>query len=158
MPQHEPVGLLVVAVRRRVKQVTAALLGGYNLSPQQFWTVVVIARNGCLSLRELAARRRMDEPTACRVVNTLVRRRMVRRSPDPRDRRRSRLELTPSGQEVAGKLLPIASTISGAVEGALTPSEREAVVAGLKKVIANLDAFEAARTAKATAGAAASER
>ncbi len=158
MPQHEPVGLLVVAVRRRVKQVTAALLGGYNLSPQQFWTVVVIARNGCLSLRELAARRRMDEPTACRVVNTLVRRRMVRRSPDPRDRRRSRLELTPSGQEVAGKLLPIASTISGAVEGALTAAEREAVVAGLKKVIASLDQFEAARTAKASAGEAASER
>jgi len=142
--QQEPVGLLVVAVRRRVKQVTAVLLQGLGMSPQQFWTVVVIARNGCLSLRELAALRRMDEPTACRVVNTLVRRRLVRRSPDPRDRRRSRLALTPSGEELAARLLPLAGTIADAVEGALTPAERGAVVAGLRKVIANLDRFEAA--------------
>ncbi len=148
MPQRERVGLLVVAVRRRIKQVTSILLEGLNLSPQQFWTVVIIARNGCLSLRELAARRRMDEPTACRVVNTLVRRRLVRRSPDPRDRRRSRLELTPTGQELAARLLPIAETVATTVESSLSPGEREAVVTGLRKVLAGLDEFEAARAAQ----------
>ncbi len=148
MPQRERVGLLVVAVRRRIKQVTSILLEGLNLSPQQFWTVVIIARNGGLSLRELAARRRMDEPTACRVVNTLVRRRLVRRSPDPRDRRRSRLELTPTGQELATRLLPIAETVANTVESALSPGEREAVVTGLRKVLAGLDEFEAAHAAR----------
>ncbi len=154
MAQHEPIGLLVVAVRRRVKQVTSGLLRGFGLSVQQFWTLVVIARNGCLSLRELAARRRMDEPTACRVVNTMVRRRLVRRSPAPSDRRRSRLELTASGQELAARVLPIAATVAGAVEGALTPAERDAVAAGLRKVIAGLDEFQASHAA-AQLGAAA---
>ncbi|MBZ5588107.1 MAG: MarR family winged helix-turn-helix transcriptional regulator [Acidobacteriia bacterium] len=142
MSGREPIGLLVVTVRKRIKQVTSALLREEGLSPQQFWTMVVIARNNDLSLRELAARRRMDEPTACRVVNTLVRRRLVRRSPDPADRRRSRLMLTPSGGEKAARLLPLAETILAAVEGSLTPAERYAVVSGLRKVIANLDQFE----------------
>lgn len=132
----------MVTVRRRIKQVTSVLLQGHGMSPQQFWTMVVIARNDGLSLRELAARRRMDEPTACRVVNTLVRRRLVRRSPDPADRRRSRLMLTPSGAQTAASLVPLAETILAAVEGALTPAERHTVVSGLRKVIANLDQFE----------------
>ncbi|MGD1147893.1 MAG: MarR family winged helix-turn-helix transcriptional regulator [Thermoanaerobaculaceae bacterium] len=148
MPGRERIGLLLVTVRRRIKQVTSLLLQGHDMSVQQFWTMVVIARNDGLSLRELAARRQMDEPTACRVVNSLVRRRLVRRSPDPADRRRSRLMLTPSGTELTAGLLPVAEAILAAVEGALTPGERRAVVSGLRKVIANLDQFEASKAGR----------
>lgn len=146
MSRQEPIGLLVAVVRRRIRQVTTALVREHRLSPQQFWTVVAIARGGEMSLRELAARRQMDEPTACRVVDTLVRRRLVRSSPDREDRRRSRLALTPSGRTMADELLPIAETIGAAVERGLNSGERTAVVAGLKKVIANLDLFEATRS------------
>ena len=145
MLKQEPIGLLVAVVRRRIRQVTTALVREHGLSPQQFWTVVAIARGGELSLRELAERRRMDEPTACRVVDTLVRRRLVRSSPDPGDRRRSRLTLTSSGRAMAEELLPIAGEIAATLERGLSPAERAAVVAGLKKVIANLDLFETAR-------------
>ena len=148
MPGQEPIGLLVVTVRKRIKQVTSRVLQGHGISPQQFWTMVVIARNDGMSLRELATLRRMDEPTACRVVNTLVRRRLVRRSPDPGDRRRSRLMLTPSGVEITTDLVPLAETILAAVEGALTAAERHAVVGGLRKVIANLDQFEESQTGR----------
>jgi DNA-binding MarR family transcriptional regulator len=140
--KQEPLGLLVAVVRRRIRQVTSALVQEHGLSPQQFWTVVAIARGGELSLRELAERRRMDEPTACRVVDTLVRRRLVRSGADPSDRRRSRLSLTHSGRAMSEKLLPIAETIGATVEQGLSPAERAAVVAGLAKVIANLDRFE----------------
>ena len=146
MSRQEPIGLLVAVVRRRIRQVTTALVREHGLAPQQFWTVVAIARGGEMSLRELAERRRMDEPTACRVVDTLVRRRLVRSSPDREDRRRSRLALTPSGEAMAGELLPIAATIAAAVEGGLSEAQRAALVAGLKKVIANLELFEATWT------------
>jgi DNA-binding MarR family transcriptional regulator len=146
LSRQEPIGLLVAVVRRRIRQVTTALVREHGLSPQQFWTVVAIARGGEMSLRELAERRRMDEPTACRVVDTLVRRRLVRSSPDREDRRRSRLALTPSGRTMADELLPIAATIAAAVEDGLSETQRLAVVAGLKKVIASLDLFQAERT------------
>jgi MarR family transcriptional regulator, lower aerobic nicotinate degradation pathway regulator len=148
LAKQEPLGLLVAVVRRRIRQVTTVLVREHGLSPQQFWTVVAIARGGEMSLGDLAGRRRMDEPTACRVVDTLVRRRLVRNSPDPSDRRRSRLTLTPAGRAMAEHLLPVADRIAAAVEQGLSQSERSAVVAGLNKVIANLDRFEET-TAKA---------
>jgi MarR family transcriptional regulator, lower aerobic nicotinate degradation pathway regulator len=148
--KQEPLGLLIAVVRRRIRQVTNALVREHGLSPQQFWTVVAVARGGELSLRELAERRRMDEPTACRVVDTLVRRHLLRSGPDPGDRRRLRLTLTSSARAMAEHLLPIADTIAAAVEGGLSPAERGAVVAGLEKVIANLNRFEATLSEAAT--------
>ena len=150
LPKQEPLGLLVAAVRRRLKQTVTAAVREHRVSPQQFWTLVVIAREPGLSLGELAGRRRMDEPTACRVVDTLVRRGVVRKAPDPRDQRRLSLGLTPAGNALAARLLPIASTIGQAVEAGLSRSEREAVVSGLGKVLANLDRYAA--TAGTAAG------
>jgi len=154
MAREEPLGLLVVTVRRRIKQATAGLIQGLALSPQQFWTMVAIARHDGVSLRQLAAYRRMDEPTACRVVNTLVRRRLVRRSPDPTDRRRSRLTLTPVGKDTAERLLPLAGTIAEAIESSLSAAERHAVVSGLQKVLAGLDRFDAEHGRRPGGGAA----
>ncbi len=154
MRAQEPIGLLVAIARRRIKQHTTALVREHDLSPQQFWTVVMVARNHGMSLRELAARRGMDQPTACRVVDLLVKRRLVRSDTDPRDRRRSRIALTPAGSDLAAKLLPLADAIATAVERGLSSSERAAVVAGLKKVIANLEGLGAAsQTPRMRAGA-----
>jgi DNA-binding MarR family transcriptional regulator len=156
LPQQEPIGLLVAVVRRRIKQAVAALVQDTSLSPQQFWTIVLIAENEGCSLGELAERRQMDQPTASRVVSTLMRRRLLRNSPDPSDRRRSRLLLTPSGRELLGKLLPLAEKIRSTVDSALTASEREAVVKGLHKIVARLDRFESERAGTLAAGAAGS--
>lgn len=141
LPEQEPIGLLVAAVRRRYKQAVTALVRGRRLSPQQFWTVVAIAKRPGASLGELAARRRMDEPTACRVVDGLVRRRLVRKAVDAADQRRRHLVLTAAGEQLAAQLLPIAAEISSAAEQGLTRTERQAVAAGLARVLANLDRY-----------------
>jgi DNA-binding MarR family transcriptional regulator len=143
LQKQEPIGLLVAVVRRRIKQTVGVVVRPYRLSPQQFWTLMAIARQEGLSLTELSDRQRMDQPTACRVVSTLARRRLVRSGPDPSDRRRSRLVLTPSGRAMAEELLPVVAAIRAAVESGLTPAERNAIVGGLRKVVASLDRFEA---------------
>ena len=145
--KREPIGLLVAAVRRQLKRTVTALVRDHRLSPQQFWTIVAIAREPGLSLGALAARRRMDEPTASRVVDPLVRRRLVRKAPDPGDQRRLRLVLTPAGEALALTLLPLASTIGKAVEAGLSRAEKEAIAAGLGKVLRNLDRFAATASA-----------
>jgi MarR family transcriptional regulator for hemolysin len=139
MDHHGPIGLLIAAVRRRIKQLTTERVALHGLSPQQFWTVVGIARSDGISLRALADRRRMDYPTASRIVDALARRGVVKNETDPADRRRSRLVLTPAGKTLARKLLPVATEVRTAVESALTRAERDAVVAGLEKVLASLD-------------------
>jgi DNA-binding MarR family transcriptional regulator len=146
---EEPIGLLVAAVRQRTKQLVSTMVREYGLSPQQFWTLVAIARNEGISLRELSERRRIDEPTACRIVNTLGRRRFLRNTPDPTDRRRSRLMLTPTGREMADRLLPVATAVRAAVESSLSARERSMVVAGLQKVVVSMDAWQK-KTLKST--------
>lgn len=143
MLTQEPIGLLVAVVRRRIKQAVSTLVREHDLSPQQFWTLMAVAMHEGASLRELADLQRMDPPTACRVVTALTRRRLVHSGADPSDRRRSRLVLTPSGRLLADRLAPVAAAVRSAVEAGLTPSERAAVVAGLQKVIANLEGSRA---------------
>jgi DNA-binding MarR family transcriptional regulator len=137
--RHEPIGLLIGAMRRRIKQLTATVAKEHRLSPQQFWILIAIARGEPLSLRQLAEERRMDGPTACRVVDALVKRGLVLSEADPGDRRRTRLALTRPGGLLASRLLPIADDIRDTVESPLSTREREAVVSGLRKMLSNLD-------------------
>src|SRR6266542_614150 len=86
--QEEHVGMLVAAVRRRMRQVLHAAAALHRLSPQQFWMLLAVHDGEPLSLGAVADHLRMDRPTASRVVGSLTRRRLVRQADDPSDRRR----------------------------------------------------------------------
>ena len=139
MPQQEHTGLLISAARRRIKQVVLDRLNASGLTPGQFWMLVALSEYPDCSLRELAARLRLDDPTASRVLAALARAGYVRMAEDPKDRRRLRARLTPSGRALARKLAPIAAEVRGTVETALDPRERETLRALLTKLIAHLD-------------------
>ncbi len=138
-PDGEPLGLLVGAVRRSVRHLLMSRIGSLGLSMQQFWLLVGIAEHPCHSQAELAARLRVDEATACRVIRTLAARRWVRTARDARDRRRVQLALTPEGERLAQTLLPVAREVRSAVESALMPEERAAIRAGLVKILAAVE-------------------
>ncbi len=139
MQQHRYLGFLIALAHRRIRQAVSARVSDLELSAPQFWTLVRVLENEGCSLGELAQRARIDEPTASRVVFALSRRGLVRSEVDPSDRRRSRLTMTAEGRRLAERLVPVSAEIRGAVEDALTPSEREAVALGLQKVIARLE-------------------
>jgi DNA-binding MarR family transcriptional regulator len=137
---REPIGLLIAATRRRIKQIVLGRAGQLGLTPQQFWLLVGLEEGGSQSLHTLAQRARTDDPTASRVVASLVAAGLVRSTADPADRRRARLELSPRGQALAPTLLAEARDIRGLIERDLTPEERELVRAALRKILACLEA------------------
>jgi DNA-binding MarR family transcriptional regulator len=143
--QQEPVGILLAAVRRRIRQVVRAEAGGHRLSPQQFWSLVGIDEAGPLSLGALADRLRMDQPTASRVVAALTKRKLIRMTEDPADRRRLVLDTTREGAELAARLRPIARDLREALVAGFTPAEVAALRGALLKIVENLDRFEARR-------------
>ncbi len=143
MQQQRYLGFLIALAHRRLRQAVSARVSDLELSAPQFWTLIrILEHEGC-SLGELAQRARIDEPTASRVVFALVRRGLVRSETDPSDRRRTRLSMTAEGRKLAQRLVPVSAEIRGAVEGALTPADHEAVASGLQKVIARLEAMGA---------------
>jgi DNA-binding MarR family transcriptional regulator len=141
--QEEPVGILLAAVRRRIRQVVRAEAGGHRLSPQQFWSLVGIDEAGPLSLGALADRLRMDQPTASRVIASLTKRKLVRMAEDPADRRRLVLDTTREGAELAARIRPLARDLRETLVAGFTPAEVAALRGALLKIVGNLDRFEA---------------
>jgi MarR family transcriptional regulator, transcriptional regulator for hemolysin len=136
---EEPVGLLIAAARSRLKQAVLPRAAAHRLTAQQFWFLVALEELPGISQAELAERVRSDAPTTSRVVAGLARRRLVRKEPDPSDRRQSRLSLTLAGRKLAGELSRIARAIRAAVTEGMTEADQEALRGGLRRVIANLE-------------------
>ena len=144
-PSHPtPIGLLTSLVQRSIRQLVAGQVEPLGLSIQEFWTLVYIAEHPGGSQAEVAAHQRVDEATTCRVVKALGDGGLLAAVRDPADRRRVRLELTPTGAGLARRLLPVAREIRLALEDALRPEEREATRAALGKILARLEEVIAA--------------
>jgi DNA-binding MarR family transcriptional regulator len=146
--QEEQVGLLIASARRRIKQTVLARTAVHRLPPQQFWFLVNLRERPGISQVELAERVRSDAPTVSRAVFGLTRRGLVRGAPDPADRRRMQLFLTPAGQRLAKELAAVAAEIRAAITDGMTRSELAALRDGLRHVISNLDQLEAARASR----------
>jgi DNA-binding MarR family transcriptional regulator len=148
---QEPIGLLAAAVRRSIQAAVLRRVEGLGLSTLQFWTLVGIAERPTSCQAELAAHLRMDDPTASRVLRTLRSRGWVRARRGRSDRRRMLVELTPAGEQLVARLLPIARSIRNAVESVLDPEEREQTRAALRKIVARMQELAAGPAVELTA-------
>ena len=132
-------GLLIAAARRQMKRAVTARVQVHGLTAQQFWALINIDEADGPSLGEIAARLRMDPPTASRAVTQLLRRKLVKAEGDRGDRRRLRLRLTGAGRAKIVALRALAAELRGSAVHGLTQEEEEALRALLKKILSNLD-------------------
>jgi DNA-binding MarR family transcriptional regulator len=137
-------GTLAAAVRRRLKQVVAAKLLPYDLTLQQFWVLLVLLEKGSCSLHPLAQLVWMDDPTASRVVKTMVERDLLETKPDPSHGRRILISLTPRSVLLAQELQGIATEVKSGMVAGLQPDEQAVLRQGLLAVFANLGGMLAA--------------
>src|SRR3954468_21283296 len=83
--------LTVVRTARRLRQEA-----GTELSPSMTAALSTVGRHGPMTPSELAARERIQRPTATRVLARLEEAGLVQRTPDPQDGRSSLLTTTPA--------------------------------------------------------------
>jgi DNA-binding MarR family transcriptional regulator len=84
--------LAVARTARRLRQEAGA-----GLTPSLTSALVSVERHGPLTPSELAARERIQRPTATKLIAGLEERGLVARTPDPADRRSSLIAVTPAG-------------------------------------------------------------
>jgi DNA-binding MarR family transcriptional regulator len=135
-------GLLIAAARRAIKQAVLARIAGRQLTAQQFWLVIGVEEHPGISQAELAGRVRADPPAVSRALAALAERGVVRSTPDPDDRRRTCVHLTPAGRRLARELAPLANEIREAVIAGMSSEEVAALTAALQRVVTNLDGLE----------------
>jgi MarR family transcriptional regulator for hemolysin len=142
LPDQEPITRLIGATRRRIDHAVGRRVQAHGLNPRRFWVLVNLLEAPGASLRELARRLRMDEPSASRITASLARRRLVRVRPDDSDRRRRKLELTQEGRALAGTLAGVAVEVRQAAEAGFSDEEKATLLRLLRRVGDNMLALE----------------
>ncbi|MFP3953279.1 MAG: MarR family winged helix-turn-helix transcriptional regulator [Candidatus Acetothermia bacterium] len=110
-----------------------------DMSATQIQTVVFLSgahpRNK--NVGSIARRLQIAQPTASRVVDSLVGKGLVKRQRDEKDRRRVKLQVTEEGQEVKEEINEISRVIEGAIRE-LSVNRQEALGRDLIKVAGKL--------------------
>ena len=90
---------MIVRTARRLRQET-----GVELSPSLTAALATVGRHGPLTPSELAARERIQRPTATRVLARLEELGLIARTPDPQDRRSSLVAVSATGSALLDEL------------------------------------------------------
>jgi DNA-binding MarR family transcriptional regulator len=112
--------MTIARTARRLRQEA-----GTDLSPSLTSALATIDRHGPLTPSELAARERVQRPTATRLLARLEESALVVRTPDPQDRRSSLLAITPEGHALMEAMRTRKTAFLVARLEALSPEERD---------------------------------
>src|ERR1700687_4985634 len=119
------IGHLLRRAHQRATAIFLAELGeGHGLTPTQFAALVKLRDLGAQSQNELGRRIAMDPATIQGVIRRLAARRLIERSADAGDRRRTRLRLSERGLALVERTISLAVRVTAKTLAPLTASER----------------------------------
>jgi DNA-binding MarR family transcriptional regulator len=124
----------------RSRQYRGLQAGPRDLTHLEAKVLGFFARHPGATQTELVAHSGRDKSQLTRLVSGLKERGLLAAQPDERDRRSSRLQLTPDGRTVQQVLQRQSRRLANAAVSGLSAEERRRLVALLDKVRANLEA------------------
>ncbi len=107
MPPDDPPATLTEAfwsVARRLRTSSAESLARWDITPSQARALMVLGRHQPRRPGDLADHLHIAARSATEVVDALEARGLVRRGPDPSDRRATLVELTDAGNDLVARL------------------------------------------------------
>ena len=124
---------------RRLHQINYALwteeLGHANVTPVQYSVLTALSIRGEQDQTTLADEIGIDRTNVAEVLSRLEARKLVRRKPNPADRRARLAALTPKGRELMASLFPAMQRSQDRLLATLTQKERDAFMATLVRLI-----------------------
>ena len=130
---EEQIGFLLRRAYQRNSTLFADLVPG-KLTAMQFAVLFKLAENGPASQNLLGRSAAMDAATTKGVVDRLILRGLLQTSPDPDDRRRHLVSLTPAGVALIDEAVAAAFEVSEATLAPLRQKERETLLRLLSKI------------------------
>ncbi|APX24168.1 MAG: MarR family transcriptional regulator [Rhodobacteraceae bacterium] len=129
----EQIGFLLRKAYQRNSNIFAETVPG-KLTPTQFSVMHRLAEDGPMSQNRLGRSVAMDGATTKGVVDRLIARGLLRTAPDPDDRRRHLVSLTPAGVELIDEAVEAAIRVSAETLAPLREREKETLLKLLKKI------------------------
>jgi DNA-binding MarR family transcriptional regulator len=131
---EEQVGHLLRRAHQRHTAIFQEAIGASQLTPLQFAALVKLNDLGEVSQNQLGRLTAMDAATMQGVIQRLATRGLIARRPDPGDRRRLLLSLTPEGAALIGEAIARGHAITELTLAPLSPAERAAFIALLARL------------------------
>ena len=131
----EQVQHLLRRAHQRASAIFLSVLADAQLTPTQFFALARLHETGKLSQNRLGRLAAMDPATIQGVIRRLQERGFIERLPDPNDRRRMVLSLSPLGRETVAALLADAESIGEEILSPLDPEQRRTFLSLLKKLV-----------------------
>jgi len=133
---HDKPGHLI----RRCHQISLGLFldrcAAHDLTPVQYALLKAAEAAPGADQITLAGMAALDRSNAARLATALEARGLLRRAPDPMDRRARRLSLTPAGTALLRRAEPAVQAVQEALLAPLAPAERRAFLAALGRIAA----------------------
>jgi DNA-binding MarR family transcriptional regulator len=113
----------------------APALAPFAVDGRELAVLALLATAGASSQQEVSRRLGIDRTTMVALVDALAARGLVRREPDPADRRKNLVELTDAGRATARGAGPAVDRVEAAFLAPLPPADRDRLRALLRTVI-----------------------
>jgi DNA-binding MarR family transcriptional regulator len=136
---EESLGYLINRVARAFANRLATELRAFDVGIGQWAVLLHLWGSDGMTQAQLSRRVAIEQPTMVRTIDRMERDGLVTRTPDPNDRRASRITLTDRGWALRDDLVPLADGVNRAAASALTIDEVET----LRRLLAKLVAAEA---------------
>ena len=130
------VGRLTCHVRHQMSQVFKQL--GYDLTPETADALMVIHHFDGLPQKKLADILGKDKASITRLLNNLVKSKLVERLQDQQDRRIIRAHITPEGQKTLVKIYPELKALNDSIFTNISEQELNAMLNTFSSIIQGL--------------------
>jgi MarR family transcriptional regulator, lower aerobic nicotinate degradation pathway regulator len=131
----EQAGHRLRRAHQRATAIFSETLDDPQITPTQWAILAVLERSGALSQNHLGRMASMDPATTQGVILRLLDRQLVERNPDPHDRRRASVRLTPAGKALVERLKPAVVAANERTLAPLTDEERRTFLTLLERIL-----------------------
>ena len=134
---EESLGYLINRVARAFANRLGDELRAHGVGIGQWAVLLHLWSVDGMTQAQLSRRVAIEQPTMVRTVDRMERDGLVRRTPDPDDRRATRVTLTEHGWNLRDALVPLAAGVNRDATKALTDDEVETLRRLLRKLVAS---------------------
>lgn len=137
--RDQSVGYLVSLAARLFTRLADRRLNPLGVAAGQIPVFIALATDGPASQKSLAQAAAIEQPTMAATLSRMERDGLIARRPDPADGRSTLVSLTPHTAKRAAAIIRAISTINDDAMETLPDADRDALLAGLRIVIAQLE-------------------
>jgi len=136
---HRRLGYLLKHAAMILEELNDRALAPFDIGSRELALLLTLARLEAASQQEAAEALRIDRTTMVAYVDLLEGKGLVRRRPDPRDRRRNVVEVTEVGQRTLRDAVRASDEAEREMLGTLDGAEGERLRTALKTIVAGHD-------------------